>query len=95
MPEDVFGSPNAKDDVAEDEKVIESAAREQAQMLEEILSRRGRTPGSKPVPKAQESAEWEIMREDASHAATFFQDQNMTIEKAINYAWNAEHRRRQ
>jgi len=95
---DVFGSPGARDDVAEDEKVIEAASREQADMLTEILSRRKRVPGSKPVPRDQEETEWEMIRQDPNHATLFFQDmaaQGMSLEELVNYAWEREHKRRQ
>lgn len=88
---DRFGSPNERDDVAWDERVVESAAQEQADFLNQVMDERKRAVGSKRVPKQEADLEWEMLRSDPQAVADFYQGK--TLEEAVNDAWDREKRR--
>ena len=87
---DVFGSPHAKDVVAEDDSLVEELAREQASLMDELIKERPRKVGSKPVPKAEREMEWQASRLIKGALTQFFVDQEATVEEMIDYATEME-----
>ncbi len=93
MSSDTFGSPDAQDEVAHDERMIEVAAREQEEFVKSFLAERRRAPGSKKIPLQDQSREWEVTRADPGMVQEFYVSQAATFEEAILDAEAREKRR--
>lgn len=95
MDKEVFGSPDAHDATAEWDKLVEEAGQDHAEMFEiartEVMNRQ---VGSKKVSAKDQLQEWEILRSEPSSLMEFFGNQDATLEEAINYAFNMEHKLR-
>ena len=93
MPDDVFGSPDAQDEVADDDRVVEKASREQEEFVRGFMSRRRRAVGSKKIPRQDQDREWEVTRADPGMVQEFYVSQAATFEEAILDAEAREKRR--
>ena len=80
---DVFGSPDERDDVAQDENIIEVAAREQEEFVRTFMGGRRRALGSKKIPRQEQGREWEVTRIDPDMVQEFYVSKAATFEEAI------------
>jgi len=93
MSGDVFGSPDAQDEVADDDRMVEIAAREQEEFVREFMGSRRRAVGSKKIPRQDQDREWEVLRSDPAMVQEFYVSQAATFEEAILDAEAREKRR--
>ena len=93
-----FGSPNARDMVAQDERTIKEAA-EYGVMLDEAMKEmQPRSLGSVKVPPQEQMSEWEMAREagemgDPNHLAQILADNCATVEEMVQYGKAMEKKR--
>lgn len=91
MAERKFGTPDAHDAVARDEKTVQEAAQYDAELDEAMKEMHPRDLGSVKVSSQDERTEWEMNIQaaesgDPSLMATFFVDQKMTVEQMVQYS---------
>lgn len=97
---DVFGSPDAHDATAEFDQMAEEAGREHAEMYEEARTKILNRPlGSKKVSSQDQVREYEIIKGMALEGnpqpgLDFLTAQDATLEEAINWGFNMEHKLR-
>ena len=93
-----FGSPNARDMVAQDEKTIKEAAAYGIMLDEAMMEMQPRSLGSVKVPPSEQMSEWEMAREagemgDPSHLGQLLADNCSTLEETVRYAKAMEKKR--
>ena len=86
MPDD-FGTPEARDATARDEKTIQEAAEYAASLDQAVKDDVSNRPlGSVKVSPEQRKQEWELMKDNPEHLAQFFVDNKATVEQMIKHA---------
>ena len=97
---DTFGEPSANDATAEFDQMVDEAGREHAEMFEEARSKIMNRPlGSKKVSSQDQVREYEIIKGMALEGnpqpgIDFLTAQGATLEEAINWGFEMEHKLR-
>ncbi len=85
MP-DEFGTPDANDATARNEKTVTEAAKYIVDLGEEAKSEvQNRDLGSVKISPQQQRQEFDAMKDSTEHMAKFFTDNKMTVEETIQY----------
>ncbi len=87
MPNDDFGTPEARDATSMHEKTVQEAGEYAASLdkavKEDILNR---PLGSVKVTPEQRKQEWILMKDNPEHLAQFYVDNKATVEQMIKHA---------
>ncbi|KKK82464.1 hypothetical protein LCGC14_2803130 [marine sediment metagenome] len=83
---DDFGTPDANDATARNEKTVTEAAKYIVDLGEEAKSEvQNRDLGSVKISSQQQRQEFEAMQDNPEHLAQFFSDNKMTVENMVQY----------
>ncbi len=83
---DDFGTPDANDATARNEKTVMEAAQYIVDLGKEAKEEvQNRDLGSVKVSPQQSRQEFDVMRDTPEHLAQFFTDNKMTVENMVQY----------
>ena len=83
---DDFGTPDANDATARNEKTVTEAAKYIVDLGEEAKSEvQNRDLGSVKISSQQQRQEFEAMQDNPEHLSQFFSDNKMTVENMVQY----------
>ena len=86
MPDNEFGTPEARDATSMHEKTVREAAEYAADLDVAVKENvQNRDLGSVKVSPQQRQQEFEVMKDNPEHLAQFFVDQKATVEEMVQY----------